>query len=239
MTGDMVEVGKRWKNKPQTPQFPVKSKRICAISDMHSYQNKVQVPQCDLLIVAGDITDRGEYSQITDFNNWCAALQHSGRVGEVICIAGNHDLTAQRDPETWKVLLPDVTYIEDEEIERFGYRIYGSPWTPAFFKQHWVFNAERGKEIKAKWDKIPEGLDILITHGPAYGVLDSTPRGERVGCLDLRDTILAKKPRVHICGHIHFGHGYAVLGTTLMMNASICTEAYKPTNPPLVIDLGI
>ena len=239
MTGDMIQEARAWRKKPQTPQYPVKQVRICAISDLHAYQDRVQVPKCDLLIVAGDITDRGEYEQTTNFNIWASKLQESGLVGEVVCIAGNHDLTAQRDPKTWRTLLKDVTYVEDEEIERFGLRIYGSPWTPAFFKQHWVFNAERGAEIQEHWDKIPEGLDVLITHGPAYGLCDLTPRGERVGCLNLRDTLLAKKPRVHICGHIHGGYGMGMLGNTLCLNAAICTETYKPTNQPLVIDLGI
>src|SRR5690348_4489493 len=127
MTGDMIENGKPWRKKPQTPQYPVKQVRICAISDLHSYQNRVTVPKCDLLVVSGDITNRGEYDQIVDFNTWADKLQDSGLVGEVVCIAGNHDLTAQRDPDTWRELLKDVTYIEDEEIERFGLRIYGSP----------------------------------------------------------------------------------------------------------------
>ena len=68
-------------------------------------------------------------------------------------------------------------------------------------------------------------------------VCDMTPRGERVGCFDLREVILNKKPRIHICGHIHHGYGLGMLGNTLVMNASTCTERYKATNPPLVIDL--
>ncbi len=222
---------------PQVPQRTVNTKRVCAISDIHEKWGDIRIPDCDLLVVAGDLTYTGDYGKVQDFNAWCDRLQEKGVCKEVVVIAGNHDLTAQKDEETFKMLLKDVTYLCDEEYTWNGLRIYGSPWTPSFFKEHWVFNADRGKEIKAHWDKIPEGLDILITHGPAYGVRDMTPRGERVGCYDLRDAILAKKPRVHIFGHIHHDYGLGLLGTTLEVNASSCNESYKAKNAPLVIDV--
>lgn len=224
-------------NRPQVPQRTINTKRVCAISDLHEKWLDLKIPNCDLLVVAGDLTYVGDYAKVQDFNNWCYGLQERDVVKEVVVIAGNHDLTAQRDPETFKELLKDVTYLCDEQYEWNGLRIYGSPWTPSFFKEHWVFNADRGAEIQSHWAKIPAGLDILITHGPAYGVRDMTPRGERVGCYDLRQTILDKKPRVHIFGHIHHDYGLGLLGSTLAVNASSCTENYKAKNAPLVIDL--
>lgn len=223
--------------KLQVEQKKIIMRKICMISDVHEQWMKLKIPSCDLLIVAGDITYVGDYAKIQEFNNWAFKLQNKGHVGDVLLIAGNHDLTAQRDPETWKALLPDVTYIEDEEVTRLGLRIYGSPWTPSFFKESWVFNADRGEQIKQYWDKIPAGLDILITHGPAYGQGDLTPRGERVGCYDLREAILDKKPRVHVCGHIHHAAGISMLGNTVCVNAASCTEAYKATNMPIMIEL--
>lgn len=211
--------------------------RICAISDIHEKWNDINVPRCDLLVVAGDLTYVGAYEKVQDFNNWCARLQDRGLVDKVVVIAGNHDLTAQKDPETFRSILKDVTYLCDEEHQWGGLRIYGSPWTPSFYREHWVFNADRGDEIRAYWDRIPSGLDLLITHGPPYGVRDITPRGERVGCEDLRKAVLAKSPRIHVFGHIHYDYGLGLLGNTLCVNASSCTEAYKAQNPPLVIDV--
>jgi Icc-related predicted phosphoesterase len=222
---------------PQVQQRTIKTTRVCAISDVHEKWADLKIPNCDLLVVAGDLTYTGDYGKISEFNGWCYGLQDRDVVKEVVVIAGNHDLTAQKDPKTFRELLCDVTYLEDEEYEWNGLRIYGSPWTPSFFRESWVFNADRGPEIRGYWNCIPENLDILITHGPPYGVRDNTPRGERVGCWDLREVILAKKPRVHICGHIHHGYGMGMLGTTLVVNASSCTERYKAENTPLVIDL--
>lgn len=222
---------------PQVEQRAVDTRRVVAISDIHEKWNDLRIPQCDLLVVAGDLTYTGEYSKVQDFNNWCFKLQDNYITSKIVVIAGNHDLTAQRDPETFKSILTDVTYLCDEEYVWEGLRIYGSPWTPSFYREHWVFNADRGEEIQAHWAKIPENLDILITHGPPYGVRDLTPRGERVGCYDLRQVVLDKKPRVHVFGHIHHDYGFGLLGNTVCINASVCTEQYKAKNAPLVIDV--
>ncbi len=57
-----------------------------------------------------------------------------------------------------------------------GLKFYGSPWQPTF--HNWAFNLDRGEEIKKVWDKIPNDTDVLITHGPPFGILDKTVEGE-------------------------------------------------------------
>jgi hypothetical protein len=53
---------------------------------------------------------------------------------------------------------------QDSKINIEGIRIWGSPWQPNYHE--WAFMLERGEVIKKKWDLIPEGTDVLITHGP-------------------------------------------------------------------------
>ena len=36
---------------------------------------------------------------------------------------------------------------------------------------NWAFNLYRGKDLLDKWNQIPEGIDILMTHGPPIGKL--------------------------------------------------------------------
>ena len=56
-------------------------------------------------------------------------------------------------------------YLEDDTVELFGVKFYGSPYQPEFCQ--WAFNKPRGKQLKEEWDKIPsKGIDVLITHGP-------------------------------------------------------------------------
>jgi Icc-related predicted phosphoesterase len=101
----------------------------------------------------------------------------------------------------------------------------------------WAFNLQRGPALREKWALIPEGTDVLITHGPPFGILDWTARGERVGCEDLLEAVRRVKPRLHVFGHIHEGYGEHEQDGTRFVNASICTEAYQPTNAPIVVDV--
>ena len=216
---------------------------ICCISDPHEQWTSISIPKagCDLLICAGDITYRGDLQRVREFNNWAAWLQDEGVVQDVIVVAGNHDITAQTNPEEFRAALKDVTYLCDESCEFQGLKIYGTPWSPSFFREHWVFNADRGEEIFKKWEMIPDDIDILVVHGPPYGYGDLCEDGRRVGCIDLADRILTLKDRnlkLVVCGHIHADHGkHKFKNDVLIVNASVCTERYKPTNLPLVVSV--
>lgn len=154
-------------------------------------------------------------------------------------IAGNHDLGFERQPILAEGLVPTgVQYLRDAELLVDGLRFWGAPWQPWF--NNWVFNLLRGAEIAAKWALIPDDIDVLITHGPPYGVLDQT-RGypsEHVGCRDLLDRIgQLRRLKLHVFGHIHEAYGQEAHGAVQYVNASICTADYQPTNAPVVIDL--
>jgi len=99
--------------------------------------------------------------------------------------------------------------------------------------------------IKAYWDEIPEGTDVLITHGPPYGTLDLVPCSRipaHVGCKDLLDAIKRVNPKIWIGGHIHFSYGIDVLyhnneNKTTLYNASLLDEDYKLVNSPHIVDV--
>lgn len=204
--------------------------RIVCISDTHNKLHKINVPDGDLLIHAGDSTDQGGPKEIRRFNEDLGKLPHRYK----IVIAGNHDFGFQTTPDEARAMLTGCIYLQDSLVEIEGLRIYGAPWQPAFMD--WAFMCKRGAEIRAKWDLIPDGLDILITHGPPRGHGDLLRIGESVGCDDLLATIRRAKPRVHVFGHIHEGHGQTREGSTLCINASSCDADYKAVNPPIVFD---
>ncbi|HEX5152555.1 MAG TPA: metallophosphoesterase [Parafilimonas sp.] len=91
----------------------------------------------------------------------------------------------------------------------------------------WAFNRERGKTIAKHWKLIPPDTDILITHGPAFGVLDKNRAGYHTGCEELVKTIKKIKPKVHICGHIHEAYGQTIEGKTRFINACVLDENYE------------
>ncbi len=207
--------------------------RIVCISDTHNRQGQFEVPDGDVLIHAGDLTGRGTVPEVTAANEWLGRLPHRDK----IVIAGNHDFLFERQNARARSLVTNAIYLEDSASLVQGLRIWGSPWQPWFYD--WAFNLPRGRALAEKWRGIPEGIDILVTHGPPLGILDETASGEHAGCEELRSRIegMGAPPRLHVFGHIHEGHGILRTPGTTFVNASICDLAYRPVNRAIVIDL--
>ncbi len=206
---------------------------VCA-ADTHTMHGKLPVPDGDVFLFAGDLTDVGALDDVFRFDDYLASLPHKHR----IVIAGNHDFAFEKTPREARAALTNCVYLQDSGIELGGVRIYGSPWQPWFCA--WAFNLQRGAEIKAKWDLIPGGTDILVTHGPPMGhgdeVLRPEGRKEKTGCADLLDAIGRIRPKYHVFGHIHEGYGTTKDEHTVFINASACDREYRPVNPPVVFD---
>lgn len=217
--------------------------KIIAISDTHCYHRRIKaIPDGDILIHAGDITSCGEIGALDDFAHWMKELPHKHKV----FIAGNHDMTLQRECVIRDELLKmfkdcGLIYLQDSTIVIDGISFYGSPWQPEYHS--WSFNLPRkGKELTKKWDAIPDDTNVLITHGPPHMILDEAPRGvfdfENVGCEILANRIWElPKLKAHIFGHIHNSRGIRKELGVQFVNASICTEAYNPTNLPQEIEI--
>ena len=204
--------------------------RLVCISDTHGWDS-VSIPDGDVLVHAGDLTSAGALDEIERTHAWLASMPHAHKV----VIAGNHDFAFERRPEEARALMTGVTYLEDEAHEIDGVRFYGSPWQPRF--HDWAFNLDRGAPLEAVWAKIPDDTDVLVTHGPPYGILDTIHSGQPVGCEALRDALARVKPRVHVFGHIHEAYGQVEQDGIRFVNASTCTLAYAPVQPPIVVDL--
>lgn len=175
----------------------------------------------------------GRTKQLKAFGTWFSELPHLHK----IVIAGNHELTLERFPQFAKRYLGSAHYLQDMATTICGIKFYGSPWQPEF--HNWAFNLPRGDRLKRKWQLIPQDVDVLITHGPPFGILDILPNGESVGCSDLLERVRELQPMVHAFGHIHGSYGSALRFRTLFLNASICDEDYRPANRPIIVDIDV
>jgi Icc-related predicted phosphoesterase len=122
----------------------------------------------------------------------------------------------------------------DNDVTIDGIKFYGSPWQPEF--HNWAFNLSRGEELAEKWEQIPNDVDVLITHGPAYGILDYAPIGGHVGCEELYRKIVEVKPKIHVCGHIHDGYGQKTMGGIEFLNASVLNDRYEHAHKPIFVE---
>ena len=210
-----------------------KQMKIVAISDTHGQHEELLLPPGDVLIHAGDVSGRGYSKEIKKFIKWFAAQPYEYK----IFISGNHDFFFEQKlrAEIEAVLHPDIIYLNDSGISIDGINFWGSPVQPWFLD--WAFNRQRGEDIDKHWNLIPSDTDVLITHGPPYGILDRTFRDEQVGCEMLLKKIEEVKPKLSIFGHIHEGYGIAERGGTTFVNASVLNLQYQLVNEPIVIEI--
>lgn len=194
---------------------------LVAIADTHMFHADLVVPAGDILIHAGDMCRSGLLAELKMARDWLAALPHRHK----IIIAGNHDRAFEEQPDAARALFKDFIYLQDESCTIEGIRFYGSPWTPAY--NDWAFNLPRGKRLAQKWALIPENTDVLITHGPPFGIGDRSPMPEREGCIDLHARVQRIAPKFHLFGHIHQDRGQWKIGRTTFINVTT-DECLRP-----------
>ena len=196
---------------------------LTLISDTHGFHNQLKLAGGDMLIHAGDVSERGGEYEIIAFLKWFERQDYRHK----IFISGNHDFFFEecREEDIMDLIPSGVTYLNDSGVEIEDIKIWGSPITPTFF--NWAFNRDRGVEIAAHWKKIPNDTDILITHGPPLGILDTTIQQLQVGCEDLLKKVEKIQPKLHVFGHIHEAFGLETYGKTTYANASMVDINYR------------
>lgn len=201
--------------------------RFVCISDTHS--RTFSVPSGDVLLHSGDLSRLGREDEIRVTIEWLRGLDH----GVKIIIAGNHDLPLHEDwyengyygfhnkkesstairnlvdneanRDRGLIYLQDKLYTFRTKEGGREWSVYGSPWQPYF--GGWAFNymPEEAANLVAT---IPE-VDILLTHGPPYKVLDTTFSKIHAGCPELLAHLskMQSPPLLHVFGHIHEARG--------------------------------
>lgn len=210
--------------------------KIIATADTHG--TLPEIPPCDLLLVGGDVTpvhDHAPHVQRNylrgEFSDWLRDLPAEHIVG----IAGNHDFIAEKEP--WVMRKLPWLYLCDEAVKVAGLTVYGTPWVPNL--PGWAFYGGAGS-CTPHWKGIPDGIDILLSHGPMRGKGDTVRGAGPVGCPGMLDVVAQVKPKVFVCGHIHEGFGHyrhsAITGG--VYNVSLNNEVYEPVNPVVEVHLG-
>ncbi|MEM1225944.1 MAG: metallophosphoesterase [Planctomycetota bacterium] len=210
---------------------------IAATSDLHG--NLPGVPECDVLVVAGDIGPATRWYHDDDrvarewflfkFVPWFRTQP----ARHVVIIAGNHDKYLERNPFPYADRWPCFHYLQDSGATIEGVKFWGSPWTPTFFD--WAFMDDDAK-LADKWAMIPVDTDVLVTHGPPHGLGDANTQGQRCGSVSLKcwREEANRLPQLHTFGHIHEGHGQSGYGWA---NVSHVNEKYQPVNPVQTFDV--
>lgn len=201
----------------------------------------------DLLIITGDLTRRDTQEEVSQFDDWLSAQKYTKK----IFIAGNHDnRLIEEKPRKYLLEVANYKrekfeYLCDSGTEFGGLKIWGSPWTktfPGINPRCCAFTVDTDEELAAKWALIPDDIDILITHGPPWGIKDKSYTKEHCGSksLALKIGIMEDPPKLWVWSHIHEDYGIDLSIRSKpckMVNASHVNEYYQPVNKPIRIIL--
>ncbi len=194
--------------------------KILHLSDTHSCHHRLQnLPEADVVVHSGDFCMVGSEQEAIDFVNWFCDLPYRHK----IFICGNHDgclYGADIDG-----LDDNVHYLCNSGIEIDGLKFYGVP----------MFMGDCVSDRQSRnYAKIPSDTDILITHSPAYGILDLDDN-INYGSEEILDRLTALNLKAHLFGHIHAQHGMKSLNGTIFSNGAIMNSDYTNLLPFNVI----
>ena len=210
--------------------------RIVVVSDTHGMHRALNIPACDILIHCGDATNFGAVEEVAAFAGWCNDLKSTSLVKHIVFCPGNHDLglyeASATDKATHRQTLKKISkvhYLVDSAVTLCGLRIYGSPWTRRAMSK-WAFPFESEQKAYDIFKRIPEDVDILVTHGPPKGIMDSG-----FGSIALMDIVQKRQPTYHLFGHVHEGYGQQTIGSTTFVNGCSLDERKLANHAPMLL----
>lgn len=230
--------------------------KILATSDLHGNLNKLNPTGHDVVVIAGDFAPINGFSKwhMHDQKKWIQKtfmkFVNSYPNIKFVIVPGNHDLCLDKNKTT---IYPDIDYsidwspnaclLIDEKVEIDGVVFYGTPWIP-IISYSWAFEVDTDKQMEM-FAKIPENVDILVTHSPPHipnSFIDRSTQyyiSEAFGSNALATEIFNKKPKYVFCGHIHSGeHSMVNFDGTHIYNVSRVNEDYNIAYEPISLDIN-
>ena len=162
--------------------------KILHISDTHGkHQILKDLPNADVIVHTGDITEDGTEEEVKDFIEWFSGLSYAHK----IFIAGNHDNCLYG--ANIEGLPDNVHYLCNDSITIDGIKFYG---VPMFLQDDLDGN------FPELFGRIPDDTDVLLTHQPPLGILDEQD-GINYGDYTLFKRVMDVRPKCHLFGHLH------------------------------------
>ena len=170
--------------------------RILAIADVESkyywdFFEKTKLEGIDLIISCGDLAPQYLSFLATYFK------------GPVIYVHGNHDGCYDETP-------PDGCECIDDMVYEFkGVRILGLGGSMCYnFSPYQYTESQMKRRIRKLRLKLrlKKGVDILVTHSPAFGINDGEDLPHR-GFACITELLIREQPTLFLHGHVHLNYG--------------------------------
>lgn len=169
--------------------------RILAIADVESkyywdFFEKSKLEGIDLIISCGDLAPQ-----------YLSFLATYAKV-PVLYVHGNHDSCYDETP-------PDGCECIDDRIYTYrGLRIMGLGGSMCYnFGTYQYTEAQMKRRIRKLFLPLHrKGVDILVTHSPAFGLNDGEDLPHR-GFACITELLIRHKPKLFLHGHVHLNYG--------------------------------
>lgn len=196
--------------------------KILHLSDTHGcHRQLIDLPEADIVVHSGDFCMVGSETEAIDFLNWFCDLPYAQK----IFICGNHDdclYGAHIDG-----LDSNVHYLCNTGVEINGVKFYGVP----------MFMGDCVTERQSRnISNIPGDTDVLITHTPAYGILDYDD-SINYGDKQLLTKVMELRPKLHLFGHIHRQHSIISKDGITFSNGAIMSDDYTNLQSPFILEI--
>lgn len=207
---------------------------ITCISDLHGRIPSIR-SDSKFVLLGGDICpDGGIDKQLYYLNNSFAMWLERIKI-PVIAVPGNHD----------KVF--DINYYPKGDYPKFknfyllgvnddfntisfdGIKIFGIPFVldkGPFYKSE----EEIEKYINMEYSK----YDVLLSHNPPLGILDSPSNAKHIGSVSMAWNLYKRKPKLAVFGHVHEARGWKVFNGVYCVNSTLgsgCDRNGIPVKP--------
>jgi Icc-related predicted phosphoesterase len=207
--------------------------KILHMSDTHG---RLPVPEgdFDVIVHSGDFLPNASYGvrpiehafQTRWIEENAPKLSAHYWTKPLLVTPGNHDFIdvtpALRDVGIDARLLCNGT------LEVDGVTFWGHPWTPTFYDWNWMCSRREmcGHLLDPEVLMNTVGIDVFVSHGPMYGVLDRNQDGERCGCHDLRFVMqeVRHPPKALLHGHIHESAGVVGWSRGMIVSNAATTQ---------------
>ena len=197
-----------------TAEYFMKSVRIVHMSDTHNFlkvnhKQRSFLPDGNILVHTGNFSINGKEEEFAQFNAWLQSVSDLYHY-RIVCLGHKDVKVYGNNFDAMRKLLSGATHVLcHEEVTVLGIRFYACPWNWAH-RKNYTLRLGAPSTANAGFDDIPNGVHVLITHGPAYARLDSRYAGdvkEHWGSRELAEAIRRARPSVHLHGHVKDSRG--------------------------------
>ena len=205
--------------------------KLVMLSDTHNNFYNIDMPKGDVLIFAGDFSSNGSMNECIRFNNWLKKQNYKWK----LYIPGNHELLFEKN-SGFESFISEGINVNKKLIKINNFNFFGFSYTNPFNN----YGYQMKEDVQEYYFQTiaPNKVDILITHGPPFGILDVDNFGKSLGSKPLLKYVNRVKPKIHVFGHIHESYGvnkYILPGTSFY-NVSL-VKMSKIINKPVIVEI--